>query len=240
MGMSMQGLDDLSDNDDDDDIKLELQSGGNQHNVHGHLLKNVKDKLVKNGCKYIKKTAPKDINERGPRFLMKIFNEFCENLEVESYPRKHRFCLLYDRRQKEETILMFEPGKKCNVMPKQHVSDWYFNAGKECVIPCYKNSENVSGDTMSVDKACGGETITISFHVESSSCIRMYLFWNGVYIRIVYPNDLKTILPTMFDEKYGKNENYLKSEKFELDLKNIKVKDDDFTAFYNSVTIHNQ
>ena len=123
----------------------------------------------------------------------------------------------------------------------KHVPEWFFNAAKTCIIPsdAYKNSQMTKEfdiqETITADHAYGGRTITLSFHVDDEDSVRCYLFWNGCYIRIVYPQDLKKILLSVFYIEYKDNKNYLE-QKADDDLAKLKVKDETFDAFYKEVS----
>merc|ERR1719356_295524 len=90
-------------------------------------------------------------------------------------------------------------------------------------------------DTIRVDNAYKGRLITLSFQVDSALSVRCYLFWNGCFIRIVYPDDLRLILRAMFDMKYMKNEEYLKTDEFAQILTTFELQDNTFEAFYREV-----
>ena len=240
--------DDTSD-DDDDEEQNEYKDDDDGKDYFG----NIENQLKDNKCVFI--TKPLKNNNRGARFMMTTFKEFSKDLkenkydknknkyDMSQYPRKKRFCSMIDRRgDGDDELIMFEPPDDSNTMPDKHVPDWYFNAGKTCIIPSmgYTNGKKTKDfdpqDTIRVDNAYKGRTITISFHVEDEESVRCYLFWNGCYIRIIYPNDLKKILLSIFDIQYKENKNYLQN-KVDDDLKKLKVKDETFDSFYKEVYI---
>ncbi len=42
---------------------------------------------------------------------------------------------MIDRRGAKDNMIMFEPPDDSNTLPDKHVLDWYFNAGKTCIVP---------------------------------------------------------------------------------------------------------
>eukprot|EP01083_Nonionella_stella_P008156 23541_1 len=255
-GTDTEDDDDDEDPADDDDLKL------NGANNTSKYLSNFEERLSVNACQFVRKTLNINDKQRGPRFWMETFRDLCTALEenkygkksdynMSEYPRKKRFCTMIDRREggdeKEDSMIMFEPPDDSNTLPDQHVPSWYFNAGKTCIVPSKRYKDGTSGssavydpqNTLCVDRAYKGQVLTISFHVDSSTSVRCYLFWNGCYIRIVYPQDLKIILNAIFDTTYNKNEEYIKGKQCDEDIQQLKLVDADFDVFYKEVTMVN-
>jgi len=238
--------------DDDDDDEDEEEENKDDEESGKDYFSNVAKQLKSNDCPFVSKKL-KGVN-RGARFMMQTFKEFSGELgnskykdkpyDMKQYPRKKRFCAYIDRRgdSKDEDLIMFEPPDDANSLPDKHVPEWYFNAAKTVIIPSggYKDSQKSKDfdiqETITADHAYKGRTITLSFHVDDEESVRCYLFWNGCYIRIVYPQDLKKILLSVFDIEYKDNKNYLE-QKADDDLNKLRVKDDTFDAFYKEVSV---
>lgn len=238
---------DLSDDDDDEQPSEDEENKDDEKDYFSNVAKQLKS----NDCTFISKKLKGA--DRGARFMMQTFKEFSAELgkdkykdapyDMKSYPRKKRFCAYIDRRgdSKDEDLLMFEP-PDANTLPDKHVPEWYFNAAKTVIIPSmdYKNTQTVKEDvqdTITITNAYKGKTLTLSFHVDHQESVRCYLFWNGCYIRIVYPQDLKKILLSIFDVEYKDNKTYLE-QKADDELNKLKVKDDTFDKFYKEVTVN--
>merc|ERR1712099_140094 len=66
-----------------------------------------------------------------------IINEGNDRNKYEQYPNHKRFSLFIDRRNKgtNDELTFFEPPSVCSRMPKDHVSEWYFESVRKCIIP---------------------------------------------------------------------------------------------------------
>eukprot|EP01084_Bolivina_argentea_P135574 238875_1 len=243
------GDDDSGDDDSGDDDRVYVSRDGvnyvgfyDHDDKHKNYFLNIEDKLKHNNCTFISKS----FKSNETRFLMDTFKEFSNKLakdkyndskyNMENYPKQKRFCTLIDRRdEKSDSIIMFEPPDDCNTVPEEHVPEWYFNASKTCIVPAKKYGTNTYYDpqeTICIDRAYKGQVITISFHVESSSVIRCYLFWNGCYIRMVYPVDWMVVAAAIFKVEYKTNKEYLNSQQFIDDVSKLEIVDATFEAFY--------
>merc|ERR1712087_80530 len=92
-------------------------------------------------------------------------------------------------------------------------------------------------DTVTVDNGYNGQTLTMSFHVDDAQSVRCYLFWSGSYIRIVYAEDLRVVLCSIFDTQMKLNRAYLKDAKSEAQINELKIRDPTFDKFYGQVKI---
>lgn len=93
---------------------------------------------------------------------------------------------------------------------------------------------------------CKSALMTFSFHVKSEDVIKLYLYHNAQSMRFM-PEDIKNILPLLFNMKYGNgiNEKWLKSKEKVKDKESMVVdsyidrlksclKDVEFEAFKQS------
>lgn len=142
-------------------------------------------------------------------------------------PRNRRLCVFIDRGvrfhktmehkkvaaasgQKDEA-LMFLPPVKLGLIPNDAEPEWYFHSSKECIIPATVMEEEqkqpadetdprrlkVTSDTA-MPEGVEGQTITLSFHIKSRDCIRVFLYVNGQITRF-FPEDITELLPHFFD-----------------------------------------
>ena len=95
---------------------------------------------------------------------------------------------------------------------------------------------------IGVHFSCKSALLTLSFHVKTDEVIKLYLYHNGQCMRFM-PEDIKTILPTLFNLKYADNEGWLNrkdpdSDELEVDryINEMKkyLKDVEFDAFRQS------
>jgi len=242
--------DDMSDDEDDDEDEEKEDSGPKKD-----YFARIPQRLSANGCAFVRSTLKG--NARGARFMMQRFEELKEKVvqqgkgsnkeskdNLQNYPRRRRFCSMIDRRgddEKEDALYMFEPPDAYE-MPQNHVVDWHFNAGKTCLVPSmtYSTSDNPDmdvQDTIKVDNGYNGQTLTLSFHVDSAQSVRCYLFWNMTYIRIVYPEDLRTVLCSIFDTSMELNRAFLKDAKSKEQMNGLKLSDPKFDTFYKEVKV---
>ena len=80
-----------------------------------------------------------------------------------------------------------------------------------------------------------GSLLTLSFHVKEERVIKLYLFCNGQSIRFM-PDDVRDILPTLFNMDYGGNAKWIKLKDVQGYIDQMKdcLVDDQFTAFQQS------
>ena len=117
--------------------------------------------------------------------------------EFDSYPRKHRFCALIDRRKPDpndkdkgitdqDEVIFFEPPDNCNSFPKGVVNPlFYFNESRECIIPCkgykqgseqpdYKEQsqrDKALNKTITAKTSCNGKQMTVRVHVHEHALL---------------------------------------------------------------------
>ena len=154
--------------------------------------------------------------------------------ELKSYPKRKRFCIFVDRRADKDKITMFEPPSNCNTMPKKHVSEWYFNASKVCILPGSKGMEFSDAERIVSHSDLQGQVMTLSFQIEASDIVKVLLFWRGRYTRI-YPEDLETLFPDIFDMNCYDNDKWNGKQRDTV-LKQIQITDVDFEQFYRQAS----
>eukprot|EP00486_Rosalina_sp_Unknown_P005103 CAMPEP_0201570448 /NCGR_PEP_ID=MMETSP0190_2-20130828/12727_1 /ASSEMBLY_ACC=CAM_ASM_000263 /TAXON_ID=37353 /ORGANISM="Rosalina sp." /LENGTH=564 /DNA_ID=CAMNT_0047994011 /DNA_START=35 /DNA_END=1726 /DNA_ORIENTATION=+ len=173
--MAMQGIDD--DDDDEDDGKG--NDGDTFSSEFYDCFGNVKDRLNKEGCKNYATEINNDVSKdsvRGARMFMDTYGKFkaqalstkYKGKAYNDYPRKHRFCSLIDRRDKDskkgkstsnDEIIFFEPPENCNKIPDEedgHMPLWFFDSSRTCIIPNegYENGKHLKDiDKMASSKS---------------------------------------------------------------------------------------
>ena len=85
--------------------------------------------------------------------------------------------------------------------------------------------------------AAKGSILTLSFHVKQQNVIKLYLCYNGQCIRFM-AEDIKTVLPMLFNMEFGENADYIKREIVDGHIKALRdlLVDDDFSQFQRSYT----
>ena len=89
---------------------------------------------------------------------------------------------------------------------------------------------------IGVDFACQSALLTLSFHVKTEEVIKLYLYHNGQCMRFM-PDDIKTVLPLLFNMEYGNNAEWLTiHEEVDGCIDRMKrcLKDVEFEAFQQS------
>eukprot|EP00483_Globobulimina_turgida_P009741 UN09760 len=156
---------------------------------------------------------------------------------------------------------MYEPPKNCQNIPDDPVPEWGISSSRTRLLPDMDygdGSDAITGPDTSNQKDnkdekednakqlkdsnigasfhCKGGLITFSFHVKAIDVIKCYMYWNGTIIRFM-PEDIKTVLPKMFDMGYADNQAYIDDNKdLEGMIKEMQEKlvDKEFKAFQES------
>ena len=147
------------------------------------------------------------------------------------------FCM------KNTEIYMFEPPSNCRDIPKNALGEWYLNSSRICLLPDveykmddddrdYLDEKDPRMTTIRSSLHYDGRVITLSFHVIAPDTIRMYLYWNGQIIRF-FPEDIRKILPSFFEMKYGLNQSFVDKPDMDEAIGRLKdkLKDSMFTGF---------
>ena len=81
---------------------------------------------------------------------------------------------------------------------------------------------------------CDGRLLTLSFHVMGPDTVRMYLYWNGQFMRF-FPEDIKPVFESIFKKDYGGGENgdFMESKAIDECIARMKgkLRDTMFTGF---------
>ena len=86
---------------------------------------------------------------------------------------------------------------------------------------------------IGANKGCQGSVLTLSFHAKQADVVKLYLFCHGQCIRFM-PEDIKVVLPMLFNMKYGDNASWIKNEKeVNMYIKKMStgLQDTEFEAF---------
>merc|ERR1712157_446389 len=176
--------------------------------------------------------------------------------ERDNYPRNLRFNAFIDRRRpngkdnKDELIFFEPPNNANNIAHKLRSSMIYFDKSRTVLIPSkdYDEGKNDDDDkkknenqdqqqkllaqTITSQSKCNGAVMGLSFHVEESNEIRVYLCLNGQIIRF-QPNDIIKVLPIFFEKIHGDNEKFPTSIKAKRLVNEMitSLKDARFYAF---------
>merc|ERR1712129_657248 len=148
------------------------------------------------------------------------FNAFIDRRRPNDKDNKDKNIL------KEDELIFFDPPRNANnITHKQPSSMIYFDKSRTVLIPSKDYNEgkneqdekqNVNGQdqqqkllaqTITSQSKCNGAVMGLSFHVEESNEIRVYLCLNGQIVRF-QPNDINSnikVLPIFFDDEYGNN-----------------------------------
>merc|ERR1719189_888011 len=74
------------------------------------------------------------------------------------------------------------------------------------------DKKEVARENVNIGASFGaaGSVLTLSIHAKQENVIKMYLFCNGQCIRFM-PEDVKTVLPILFNMEYGNNRDWIDS-----------------------------
>ena len=88
---------------------------------------------------------------------------------------------------------------------------------------------------IGVHFSCHSALFTLSFRVKTPDRTKLYLCYNGQAMRFM-PEDIKIVLPTLFNMKYGDNAKWIKSKEVNgyIDRMRPCLKDVEFEAFQQS------
>jgi len=223
---------DNEDDDDDDDDDEEKGDGDKKgKDWFGDIQAKLKAEKLSNSMSKL------TVEHRG---FIDPFKGFVSDNKMQKdnkgYPHRRRFCALIDGRKGEaEDILHFyEPPKNCDTFPNgEYVQLWYFDSSKTCILPDlgYNAGKEKAKAGVTAGTACGGTTMTFSFHVEAEDNIRCYMYANGGMMRFM-PEDIINVLPKFF----AGNEEWPKSKAATELVEKMKplLVDARFQAFYES------
>ena len=160
-----------------------------------------------------------------------LFEQFTETnqgqnmKDDEPYLRRKRLIAMVDRRKYakkadesgddeamedlKDTVFMYDPPENARHIPENAVPEWYLGASKMCLLPDMEYGTESDNGTIGALNSCQGSILTLSFHVKREDAVKLYLFWNGGGIRFM-PEDIKVVLPMLFNMKYGDNEQWIK------------------------------
>ena len=204
---------------------------------------NIEDKLKTNGLKYSKYNASKTDPAYPQReFKQKLFNQFQKDNGItetnqRSYLKHKRLIALVDQKQnmqKKQSVplYMYEPPENSRDIPRNALPEWYFGSSKLCLLPGLNGSDEESDNIGSHD-LCGGAMLTLSCHVKEDKMVRAYLYYNGQCMRFM-PEDIRTVLPLLFNMEYGNNKEWMKMDKDVngyIEKMREVLRDEQFTAF---------
>jgi len=250
--------DDVDDGDDADEKQNELQHGAPK------LVDDIEAKLKSNNLKFVKReNIPGTGADTDQRCFQLMFNEYSNGLQdinsKESFMRHKRLIAMVDRRKDDGTkdepakdmVFMYQPPEDSGNIPHDALAEWYIGASRMCILPDIpkangddekdeKKDENVDSpeyyvNGIGVKTATKGMVLTLSFHVKAVDEIKMYLYCHNQILRF-YPEDIKVILPVLFNMDYGDNKDFLASKKVEECIESMKrgLIDRKFKAFQNS------
>eukprot|EP01084_Bolivina_argentea_P140012 246249_1 len=212
------------DNDDDDDDDKE------------------DEKEDKNGDKYIAVTTNIDIEERFATYNMtyiqvdineqkssfygqmsrtcnKMINMLQQDIDITA-PIKKRICCIIDRRKNK--LYVYYPRNENNSFTDLMYSEEYFVRSSRSIFPVLSND---------ISPIFG---IFISYHIHSSTCIKVYQSWNATQTKRIggrfFPIDIKTMWAKWFIQNDENKEFIMKKN---LTLWQIKLPDDVFVDWFN-------
>merc|ERR1719245_1871851 len=147
--------------------------------------------------------------------MMEGFRQFRKELsdKDDTYPQHGRFNVIIDRRDcytksnDTDELIIFDPPNDCNTIPHQHLAEKYFDLSRMCLIP--------KSDYKSLDE------------------VKCYLYWQGQGHRF-YPNDIKKVLPNIFNMNQ-ENKAFIKSKEAKELINRMKISDKKFEKFYRGL-----
>ena len=236
---------DSDDADDDNDKEDEV-------NDYVDYIGDIAGKLRTNKLQYIESEL--DIKDQDDGIFDRLYGEFVDlQGDEQSYLMNKRLVTMVDRRKQAQelnvdsadTIFMYEPPKDCRDIPKDAVPEWCFSSSKSCLLPAANVEDDEKYDFEGghrlqyhnvTSQTSDSSLLTLSFYVKTAKVIKVYLYYNGQCMRFM-PEDIKTVLPMMFNMEYGENAEWIQREKEVND--NIEqltccLKDVEFQAFRQS------
>eukprot|EP01083_Nonionella_stella_P081982 226150_1 len=230
----------LASNDPDfsDDSSADSDSEDESKEFEMDHIGDVERRLSANKLPFYSFQMTRNISETAQvlRHVCTAFNAFKarSHKKEEHYPQRNRFCMFIDRRKKNkpDTVTIFDPPQSCCNIPRRHVPEWYFNASKTCIIP--GESTHDKQGTITSDSQVFGQLMTVSFRVEASDNVKVYLYWMGRYMRI-YPHDLPHMFANIFDMTCSDNAQWNANQQNGV-FQQMKFPDPGFEAFYNQVS----
>jgi len=161
-----------------------------------------------------------------------------------------------------DQIFMFEPPEDARDIPEDAVPEWFVSSSRTSLLPDLKYDPKKGGleddgkeddpdpdddeATKHPDKfknigvlfPCSSALLTLSFHVKQENVVKAYLYHNGQSIRFM-PEDIRDVLPTLFNMEWGDNAKWIKKEKDVQHYVDVMAKclvDVEFKAFQQSYT----
>ena len=244
------------DSSDDDDEEDEDQMDDHNYKNRDYI-GDIKNKLISNELRYIEyQFDEEDDGEFKARFIVNLLNKFKEKYKIKKtifeYLHKKRMVLFIDRRKSNtegkliDKLILYEPyiSSYTRDIPNDAVPEWYFSSSKTCLLPNIKYSEQIAIGTSTEyddDKdqkwdqdinigsctSTNGSLLTFSFHIKAQDAMKCYLFYNGQCIRFLPEEDIKKILPYIFNMEFGDNKEYMNNHE-ELDSLVGRIKDKGF------------
>ena len=92
--------------------------------------------------------------------------------------------------------------------------------------------EKAEFTNIGANKGCRGSVLTLSLHAKQADVVKLYLFCHGQGIRFM-PEDIKVVLPMLFNMKYGDNASWTKTKEVDMYIKKMStgLQDTAFEAF---------
>jgi len=200
------------------------------------------------------KLSEEDLTKQA-RIFGNLYNNFASDNKLEEkdektdYLHKKRLIVFIDRRKakiddEKSTVYMYEPPENCRIVPDNAVPEWYISSSRTCILPDVEYGDDSDkkaksrsrNSNIGANSHCQGSLLTFCFHVKMMDVIKCYLYWNGQVIRFM-PQDIKTVFPTMFNMKYGGNQDYIdKNQDLDKMIEEMQKKlvDKEFAAFQES------
>merc|ERR550525_218805 len=161
------------------------------------------------------------------RLMRTGFAELNQKQDFNGFYHRKRTVVAVDYRTKRrefENVYMFQPPQNARDIPKDEVPEWYLHSTSNQVIPGKR--------PIGAAEERGGSLLTLSIHAKQQDVVKAYLYWNGGVMRFM-PEDIRTVLPLIFNMKNEKNTAFLTNEKVELTINKMAryLVDYEFEAF---------
>jgi len=166
-----------------------------------------------------------------------------------------------DEKSASDKVWLFEPPSDCARIPDNAVPEWFINASRTTLLPHFEYrlqsdlskeerievamnkkrtemSEGAMATKQNVNTSfhCFGSLLTLSFYAKSADVVKCYLYWQGQIIRF-FPEDVRTVLPRIFDMTKRGNAEFLKnSDEVEEHIRSMRrgLSDKEFKGFQMS------